>query len=43
MRKVIFGIMFAAMLLAGCATNNTRGAAFDLSGNPSRVITYPNY
>lgn len=43
MRKVIFGILFAGMLLAGCATSNTRDAAFVQKGNPPTAITYPNY
>ena len=43
MRKVIFGILFAGMLLAGCATSNTRDAAFVQKDNQQTVISYPNY
>ena len=34
MRKVIFGILFAGTLLAGCATSYTRDASLDQNGNP---------
>lgn len=42
MRKVIFGIMIAGLLLAGCATSNTRDADLDQYRNPPWPIAHPN-